>query len=153
MWVTCKYKETPGKSVPWDCPSCRATHATGSLCGVESRAFLLGLAPVLTLKRTKITCENCRKVNWLFVPLERATALDDNELAMEFRSGTPFVVKFAIVCAFVFLWLPLIPTMFAGVGWAALARKRTRWKTAALVAFLISLAWIPLLVPVCLKDS
>jgi hypothetical protein len=145
--VITKTAAVPGIPVVIDCPVCSAQGILAGTADVTAREYLYGVVPVSTTHWTTITCSACGKSfrsSKSCADLALMTPQEVSDLVATFgMSYVADVYKIFIVAS---ILMPCIGVIFALIGILGTRGTRSRWRTAAYVGLVTSLAGVAVLI-------
>jgi len=136
--IASKTTETAGPEITFNCPACGKEGVAGKTSEVMEENSLFWIIPFFTSRVRHIVCGQCGKAFRTRLSLEQLSAASPEDLARDVAAQVNFIAKFCIITGLVLAILPFFGLVFAGIGMLCTWKRRTGWRTAAIIGLVLS---------------
>jgi hypothetical protein len=130
--------QTPGPEIAFDCPACGKQGVVGKTSEVTEKNRLFWIIPLFTSRVRGIVCGQCGRAFRTSLTLEQLRTVTREELSRDLAAQVDFLAKFCIITGLVLAIVPFLGLVFAGIGTLCTFKRRTGWRTAAIIALVVS---------------
>ena len=136
--IAIKTTETAGPEITFNCPACGKEGVVGKTSEVMEKNSLFWSIPLFTSRVRRIVCGQCDKAFRTRLSLEQLSAASPEEVARDVGAQVAFIAKFCIITGLVLAIVPFFGLVFAGIGTLCTLKRRTGWRTAAIIGLVLS---------------
>ena len=132
-------RDTPGPRVQFACPACLAPAAAGESYERHETFRALHLIPLFFVRNTYVICGTCHAHLLSQLTLDDLRQHANSDISPFLSFSISFVAKALSVLAILLCWFPFLGIALAAIALAATFKRRTVWRTLAIISLAISL--------------
>jgi hypothetical protein len=132
-------RDAPGPRVQFACPACLAAAAAGETYERHETFRALHLIPLFSVRNTYVVCGTCHAHLLSQLTLDDLRQHADSDISPFLSFSISLVAKALSVLAILLCWFPFVGIALAAIALAATYKRRTIWRTLAIISLVVSL--------------
>ncbi len=139
--IASKRTETAGPEIIFNCPACGKEGVVGKTSEMMEENSLLWIMPSMpffTSRVRRIVCGQCGKAFRTSLSLEQLSDASPEDVARNVAAQVNFIAKCCIIMGLVLAIFPFFGLVFAGIGMLCTLKRRTGWRTVAIIGLVLS---------------